>query len=204
MKKCIKCNSVIDDNELNCPICGFDFSQCNKCPKCGKEYLGFSYICSYCGTPLYNNILNKEMPDNVPPENSVISESKDINTHTTLVADCQSVNSEKHTSDKQDSQPLVSVRQSDDNYNNLPDDLSDHEDSQNDFQSYETDTDDDIIILDDDIVKESENADSAKNETDKKQYSRRHVSYSVGKQVKTDNTKRLNLVNEPEDVENEE
>ena len=200
MKKCIKCNSFIDDNELNCPICGFDFSTCNKCPKCGKDYLGFSYICSYCGTPLYNNIVHQEKPALESSDESVISNNTDINTQSPQTADCPSVDNEKSTSDDHDSQLLVTAQES----TEIPSVLIVLNDNQNSLSSDESDTDNDIIILKDDEVKEQDNTVPVKNEIDKKQYNRRHVSYPTGRHDKKDNTKKMNLVNEPEDVENEE
>ena len=55
MKTCLNCYYLVDDDAKVCPHCGQDFSEYNQCPNCGRNYLGFSYMCSYCGHPLYNN-----------------------------------------------------------------------------------------------------------------------------------------------------
>lgn len=198
MKKCIKCNSLIDDNVLSCPICGFDFSLCEKCPKCGKEYIGFSYFCSYCGNPLYNNAVQPQKPPvGKQSEKSVFSEKNSINTLSDSSMNSKSGNSEQPTLNFEDSLPL----DSDDGNHKSSVVLNDDNDSLNNLPTNESDTDNDIIVLIDDEATDTNNNDSAKKESDKKQYNRRHVSFPVGKQVKTINIKKLNLVNEPEDVE---
>ena len=60
MKTCLNCHAFVDDDALICPHCGQDFSEYNQCPNCGKYYIGFSYMCSYCGHPLYDNKIHDE------------------------------------------------------------------------------------------------------------------------------------------------
>ena len=191
MKKCIKCNSLIDDNVLSCPICGFDFSLCKKCPKCGKEYLGFSYFCSFCGNPLYNNTVQPQKPPlDEHSEKSVIAEESSVNSLSASTNNSKEVNSEQHTLNYEGSLPLVSVHDSDDSNHKSPEVLNNNKESLDDFSTNESDTDNDIIILMDEEVTDTNKTDYPPNESDKKQYSRRHVSFPVGKQVKTNNIKK--------------
>ena len=90
MKVCLNCHSKVDDNALICPACGQDFSLYNKCPKCGRSYLGFSYVCFYCGNPLYDNVLKAETGyDNT--EQVLESPTTNMNEHIIVqqeVSDC--------------------------------------------------------------------------------------------------------------------
>ena len=73
MKTCLNCHAFVDDDAQVCPQCGQDFSEYNQCPNCGRYYIGFSYMCSYCGHPLYDNQIHdgqrKAEAEDVQPDN---------------------------------------------------------------------------------------------------------------------------------------